>query len=280
MKNFTYENRIKLIFGADKIDEVVGEIKKYGSKVLIVIGGASFKRYGFYDSLTKQLSGQDIEHIEFSGQKRPLLSKVREGAAICRKERIDFILGIGGGTCMDMAKAIAFAAKQPEDVWKFLSGTLSEEGRKSLPVGLIVTYPSSGSEMDGSAQIDHDETDEHTGLAFIYPKFSWLNPEYVMTIDNKAFAYGQLTSFVQISSAYFSEEPSPLAEALSAGVLRMVLEQLQRSMNEPENIESRGSLMLASALNTSGLFSLGKDMGWWSLITLEGIMQTCCNLTY
>jgi alcohol dehydrogenase len=279
MKEFIYENQVKLIYGENNIGEVINEIKKYGSKVLLVIGGSSFNKNGYYKAFTESLKKENIDFINFSGHKYPSLQKVREGIEICRKETVDCVLGIGGGTCMDVAKTIAFGVKQEHDIWEYLIGAYPTDGSKHLPVGTIVTYPSSGSEMDGATQITDDETRIQVGLSGVYPDFSWINPEYIMSLDNNELAYGQITSFVQISISYLGLERSTISEALAATLMKEILSNLEKAMNNTKDRESRGSMMITSALNVSGIINLGKD-GDWSIYPLEGIIQNYYDVNY
>lgn len=180
---------------------------------------------------------------------------------------------------MDMAKAIAFAALQKEDVLDFLTWKLSSEGRPCLPIGEIVTYPSSGSEMDGSAQIDDDETNVHMGLSGIYPSFAWLNPRYMDSIPKEILVYGTMTSVAQISTGYLSMESSDVAESVSAAMIKSLIRNLQNCIGQPDNQEAHKNLMLASALNSTGILGFGKGYDW-TLIPLEGLMQTYYGIGY
>lgn len=133
--------------------------------------------------------------------------------------------------------------------------------------------------MNGAAQIDEDETGEKAGLAAVYPAFTWLNPEYMSSIDASSLAYGQLTSFVQISSAYVSLEKAELTEAMAAGLLKSMLDHLGAALNDPADQEARGNLMLASAAGMTGVTSFGKT-GDWTLMPLTGMMQTFLGIPY
>lgn len=225
------------------------------------------------------LSKEGVTALDFGGHKYPSLARVREGISLCRAEGVDCVIGIGGGTCMDVAKAIAFGAKQEEDIFQFLTYELAEDGREYLPIGTIVTYPSSGSEMNGAAQIDDDETRDKFGLSSVIPNFAWLNPAYTMSIGDLPFAYGQLTSFVQISSGYISLEKAELTESMSATLLNAILDNLERSLSDHTDIEARSNLMLSTAMSMSGITSFGKT-GDWTLMPLTGLMQNYLNVPY
>lgn len=279
MKDFSYQNTTKIIFGESKISDVADEIKQLGSKTLLVMGGKSFIKNGYYDNFVQQLHERDITIFDLQGVTTPLLSTVKEGIKLCKENEINSVIGIGGGTVMDVAKAIAFGTKQKEDIWKFLDMEISEEGRSHLPVVTIVTYPSSGSEMDSSAQIDHDQTLEKRGLNSIFPTISWLNPTYMKTIPEKLLKYGQLTVFAQLSSGYLSLERSDLSESIALAFMKTVKDNLKRALEDTDDDEARKTLMLASSLSVSGMTTFGRE-GDWSLIPLVGMAQTILNVSY
>ena len=173
---------MKLFHGATKIGEVAEEVKSFGDKVLLITGGESFHKNGYFDKLKTELEEKNVQIYEISGNRKPLLSTVRKGMELVKAENISSILGIGGGVCMDLAKTIAFGVKQTTDIWDILSYAKSPDTMEHLPVGTIVTFPSSGSDMNGSTQVTNDETEENAGLAEVYPNFSWQNPEYMLSI--------------------------------------------------------------------------------------------------
>lgn len=147
---FTYYNPVKLFHGATKIGEVAEEVKRFGDKVLLITGGESFHKNGYFDKLKTELEEKNVQIYEISGNRKPLLSTVRKGMELVKAENISSILGIGGGVCMDLAKTIAFGVKQTTDIWDILSYAKSPDTMEHLPVGTIVTFPSSGSDMNGS----------------------------------------------------------------------------------------------------------------------------------
>lgn len=155
---FTYYNPVKLFHGSEKIEEVCQAVKQFGTKVLFVTGSESFHRNGYFKTLREKLEEQNIGVYEMGGNKKPLLSTVKKGIELVKQENISSILGIGGGVCMDLAKTIAFAVKQETDIWDILTYEKEADTLNHLPVGTIVTLPSSGSDMNGSTKITNDET--------------------------------------------------------------------------------------------------------------------------
>lgn len=279
MNDFIYYNPVKLFYGESQMENVLEELKSFGNRVLIILGGESFRKNGNYQPLIEAMKAAGLQHYELSGNRTPSLAIVRKGIELYRIEKIDAVVGIGGGACMDIAKAISFGVKQPGDVWEYLTYARKAETNEYLPVGTIPTFPSSGSDMNGATQITEDATGEQAGLSDVFPNFSWLNPQYVLPLPTTALVEGQITSFVQVSIAYIGLERSDLAENMALLLINHIRDNLQRLVKQPNNVQTRGNLMLSSALNVGGLTSLGKN-GDWSLYPLEGIAQNYCGVGY
>lgn len=276
---FTYYNPVKLFHGATKIGEVAEEVKSFGDKVLLITGGESFHKNGYFDKLKTELEEKNVQIYEISGNRKPLLSTVRKGMELVKAENISSILGIGGGVCMDLAKTIAFGVKQTTDIWDILSYAKSLDTMEHLPVGTIVTFPSSGSDMNGSTQITNDETGENVGLAEVYPNFSWQNPEYMLSIENEALISAQMTAYVQLALGYIGLGKSDIAENTSLALMNTLLDNLDRAIADSNDVDARSTLMTISALTVNGLTTLGKA-GDWVLYPLNTIVMDYCNVAY
>lgn len=276
---FTYYNPVKLFHGATKIGEVAEEVKSFGDKVLLITGGESFHKNGYFDKLKTELEEKNVQIYEISGNRKPLLSTVRKGMELVKAENILSILGIGGGVCMDLAKTIAFGVKQTTDIWDILSYAKSLDTMEHLPVGTIVTFPSSGSDMNGSTQITNDETGENVGLAEVYPNFSWQNPEYMLSIENEALISAQMTAYVQLALGYIGLGKSDIAENTSLALMNTLLDNLDKAIADSNDVDARSTLMTISALTVNGLTTLGKA-GDWVLYPLNTIVMDYCNVAY
>lgn len=276
---FTYYNPVKLFHGATKIGEVAEEVKSFGDKVLLITGGESFHKNGYFDKLKTELEEKSVQIYEISGNRKPLLSTVRKGMELVKAENISSILGIGGGVCMDLAKTIAFGVKQTTDIWDILSYAKSLDTMEHLPVGTIVTFPSSGSDMNGSTQITNDETGENVGLAEVYPNFSWQNPEYMLSIENEALISAQMTAYVQLALGYIGLGKSDIAENTSLALMNTLLDNLDKAIADSNDVDARSTLMTISALTVNGLTTLGKA-GDWVLYPLNTIVMDYCNVAY
>lgn len=276
---FTYYNPVKLFHGATKIGEVAEEVKSFGDKVLLITGGESFHKNGYFDKLKTELEEKNVQIYEISGNRKPLLSTVRKGMELVKAENISSILGIGGGVCMDLAKTIAFGVKQTTDIWDILSYAKSLDTMEHLPVRTIVTFPSSGSDMNGSTQITNDETGENVGLAEVYPNFSWQNPEYMLSIENEALISAQMTAYVQLALGYIGLGKSDIAENTSLALMNTLLDNLDKAIADSNDVDARSTLMTISALTVNGLTTLGKA-GDWVLYPLNTIVMDYCNVAY
>ncbi len=259
MNDFIYDSGVRIIYGAGQMDTVVAEIAKLGKRLLVVPTG-SFVANGHYAELEQHLMAAGLTVFALHAGKQPLLSKVNEGIALCAKEQIEVVLGIGGGVSMDMAKAIAFGALHADTpLEKYLTYELSTEGLPHLPVVTIPTNPMSGSETNADVQLTLDETGMQVGCPVGKAVFTWLNPAYLASLPNKVLAYGQMTAFVQLSINYLNLSRSVLAEHYAEGSMKTILECLRRSLADTNDLDARGSLLLNSALSLSGINDLGRS---------------------
>lgn len=259
MKDFIYDAGVKIIYGKGQMEAVVEEISKLGKKVLIVPTG-SFVSGGHYEELEGCLKSAGIESICLEAVREPLLSKVNEGIDICVDRQVQAVIGIGGGVCMDIAKAVAFGAMHTDvPMEKYLTYEISTEGLSHLPVVTIPTNPMSGSETNADIQITLDETGLQVGCPVCKAEFTWLNPEYMLSLPDKVLTYGQMTAFVQLSINYLNNGRSILAEHYAEGSMKTILEGLRRSLADKNDVDARGTLLLNSALSLSGINDLGRE---------------------
>lgn len=277
MLDFTYGNPVRIHFGSGSLEKLPGEIKKHGTRVLLVYGGSSLKSSGGYEKITEILTENGISHVDFGGNTRPLYGRVLEAIEICKEESIDVVIGIGGSVCMDMAKIIGFGAKN-DNLWDYLSGSKKPDGRPMLPVGEIPTFPSGGSEVDAAAEIEEGEGGERGSLYGMFPEFAILNPQLTYSVGRKETAYGALVTFAQVYSNYFGGS-SRIAEGFSETVLKTIMDSLATVFENPSDYDARANLMWASTVNTSGMLNAGK-LRAWSLYGCETIAEELFNVNY
>jgi alcohol dehydrogenase YqhD (iron-dependent ADH family) len=222
MENFTFQNATKIIFGSETELKVGDEIKGQGSKVLLHYGGGSIKKTGLYDKVTNSLKKAGIEFVELAGaMPNPRLGLVNEGIKICRDNKIDFILAVGGGSAIDSAKAIAVGIPYDGDVWDFYDG--KAEAKEAIPVGVVLTIPAAGSEASPNSVVTKEEGLLKRGMysELIRPVFSILNPELTYTLPDYQTACGASDMMAHILERYFTNTTHvDLTDRLCEGTLK------------------------------------------------------------
>lgn len=258
---------------------MVQEIGRLGKRILAVPAD-SFSAGGHYEKLEYALTEAGIQVTCMKTGKQPLLSKVKEGIERCAKKRIEVVLDIGGGVCMDLAKAIAFGALNTEvPMEKYLTYEVPTEGLSMLSVVTIPTNPMSGSETNADVQITLDDSGLQVRCGEGKAVFTWLNPDYVMSLPNGIIAYGQMTAFVQVSINYLNLTRSPLAEHYAEASMKTVIECLCRSLSDKNDADALGTLLLNSAMALSGINDLGCE-GEFAPYPLQSFAQRYLGLDY
>jgi len=279
MKDFIYQGFVTVYYGAGQSDAIVTEIGKLTDHVLIVATG-SFAANGHLAELQEKLQKSGISSTVLGGIKTPLLSKVLEGIRLARKNQVGAVIGIGGGVAMDIAKTVAFAVPNDETLLeKYLTYELSPQGLPHLPLITIPTNPMSGSETNGDVQLTLDQNHMQVGCAFYPAVFTWLNPEYVMGLPEKVLVAGQITAFSQLTCNYLNLTRGMLAEKLSEGTMRTIIECLRASLRDPADQDARGNLMIASAIGLSGVLDFGRQADFVSY-PLQSFAQIYLGLNY
>lgn len=270
MENFTYHNPTKLIFGKGQIEKLAEEIQPYGKRVLIVYGGGSIKRNGIYDRVLEELKKIDAVVFELSGvDPNPRISTVREGVQICREEKVDFILAVGGGSTIDCTKAIAVGAVTEADMWEVV--TKKEKPAGALPFGTILTIAATGSEMNAGSVITNWETNEKHGWGspFTYPKFSILDPVHTFSVPRDQTIYGLVDMMSHVLEHYFHhEENTPIQDRWCEGILLTLIDVGPKLLADPENYDYRSTAMLGGTLALNNMLNLGYH-GDWATHNLE-----------
>lgn len=268
MKNFVYNNPCNIIFG-DNAESKIGKscLNLNAKKVLLHYGGGSIKQNGLYDKVIKSLKECDIEYIELSGVKpNPRLSLVREGIEICKKENIDLILAVGGGSVIDSAKTIAIGATSSEDVWNYFLDT-SKVVDKALPVGVVLTIPAAGSETSNSTVITDEETllKRSYGTDHIIPKFAIMNPKNTFSMPVHQIAYGVSDMLAHIMERYFTRtEHVDLGDRLLEANFKNILRYGYLAIKKREDYNVRAEIMWAGTLAHNGILGKGRDEDWAS----------------
>lgn len=266
MQNFTYYNPTKLIFGKGQLEQLKEEVPKYGKKVLIVYGGGSIKRNGLYDNVMAVLNKIGAEVFELAGvEPNPRLSTAHKGIEICKTEKIDFLLAVGGGSVIDCTKAIAAGAKYDGDVWDFM--TRKKVAEEALPFGTVLTLAATGSEMNAGSVITNWETKEKYGWGspVTFPKFSILDPVNTFTVPLDQTVYGMVDMMSHVFEQYFHHVTNtPLQDRMCEAVLRTVIETAPKLINDLENYEYRETILYNGTIALNGMLQMGYRGDWAS----------------
>lgn len=270
MDNFIYHNPTKLFFGKGQIAALPQELEKYGKKILIVYGGGSIKRNGVYNQVMEKLEEAGATVFELAGvEPNPRISTVRKGVEICKREGIDFILAVGGGSTIDCTKAIAVGAKTEVDMWDIV--TKKEKAQDALPFGTVLTIAATGSEMNGSSVITNWETKEKHGWGspLNYPRFSILDPTYTFSVPKEQTVYGIVDTMAHVFEHYFHLTPNtPMQDRLCESILQTTIETGPKLVDNLEDYELREVMMLNSTYALNAMISVG-IRGDWATHNLE-----------
>jgi len=267
MQNFEYCNKTKIIFGKGTENQVGSETAQYAKKVLLHHSGGSTVRSGLIDKVKESLKSAGVEWVELTGVlPNPRLSLVYKGIEIVKKEKLELILAVGGGSAIDSAKAIAVGAVNDGDVWEFYDRKKSTN--KALPVGTILTIPAAGSESSISSVITNEAGPWKRGINFacIRPAFSIMNPELTYSLPPYQTACGITDMMAHIMERYFTKEPNvELTDELCEGALRTIIRNARKIFSGGENdYAARAEIMWAGALAHNGLLDTGRIGDWAS----------------
>ena len=265
MKPFIYYAPTEVVFGRDAEEQVAKLVKKYGgNKILVHFGGGSARRSGLLDKVCRQLQAEGVSYITLGGVvPNPRLSLVHEGIELCREEKIDLILAIGGGSAIDSSKAIAYGVPYDGEVWDFFCG--KARPAKALPVGAVVTNPASGSEMSDSCVITNEEDKDKRGCSSPYGrcKFAVSNPERTFTLPPYQTAAGVADIMMHTMERYFSNDMDmDLTEALAEALLRTMKDNAYKVLSNPEDYQARAQIMWGGSLSHNGLTECGMQRDW------------------
>jgi alcohol dehydrogenase len=266
MNNFTFYSPTYFVFGRDTEKEAGHYVKRYGGKrVLIHYGGGSVVRSGLLDRVKASLDKEEIEYVELGGvQPNPRSGLVYQGIDLCKKENIDFILAVGGGSAIDSAKAIAAGAKYEGNFWDFYEGKPVLE---ALKVGTVLTIAAAGSEGSGDSVITLEEgmLKRGAGGEALRPVFSILNPELTQTLPAYQTAAGATDIMAHVFERYFTNTKEvEITDRLCEAVLLTMIKEVPRVIADPNNYDARANIMWAGMVAHNNLVGVGRDQDWSS----------------
>lgn len=281
MNDFTFYNPVRLYFGKDQVAQLETELPKYGDKVLVVYGGGSIKRNGLYNDVMTVLEKLNMKVFELSGvEPNPRVSTARKGIDICKKEGIDFVLAVGGGSVIDCSKLIVAGAKIDEDPWNIVVKKV--DVKDALPFGTILTIAATGSEMNSGSVITNEETLEKYGWGspYVFPKFSILDPTYTFSLPKNQTVYGIVDMMSHVFEQYFHDATNtPITDEMCEGVLRTVIAAAPKLINDLENYELRETILLAGTIALNGFLSMG-SRGDWATHNIEHAVSAVYDIPH
>lgn len=268
MLNFTHSIPTVIYFGKGQVEALESELKKRAEKILIVTGKGSVKKYGIFDDVIREVKKTNVSYVELSGVKpNPTLKSVYKGIETCKKESVDFILAVGGGSVIDASKAIAAGVKYNGDVWDFFIKRGAKSPTDALPVGTVLTLAATGSEMNGNAVITKEDTRRKLafGSPVTRPVFSILDPEYTYTVNKYHTAAGVVDIMVHVFEQYFSHTPaSDVQDRVAEALLKVCIKYGPIVCEKPRDYDARANILWAGSLALNNLIGEGKAEDWAS----------------
>jgi hypothetical protein len=282
MKDFVYHAPTEVVFGKESEEKVAGLVKKYGGhKVLVHYGGGSAVRSGLLDKICGLLAAGGVDFVKLGGVvPNPRLSLVHEGIALCRREGVDFILAVGGGSVIDSSKAIACGVPYDGEVWDFYTGKASPACY--LPVACVLTIPAAGSEMSESSVITNEDGNVKLGYSnqMSRPRFAIMNPVRTFTLPPYQTAAGVTDMIMHTMERYFShDDDMDLTDALAEALMRSMMENVFKVLADPEDYRARAQIMWGGSLAHNDLTGCGLT-GDWATHEIEHELSGMFDVTH
>lgn len=265
MLNFDFYAPARIVFGKGTQNQTGDLLKEYGvKKVLLHYGGGSIKTTGLYDEVTSSLKSAGISWVELGGVKpNPRLSLVHEGVELCKKENVELILAVGGGSAIDSGKAIAMGVYHSGDIWEVYDSGQAIE--KALPIATILTIPAAGSESSGDTVITNEAENRKYGYGSprLRPLFSIINPELFFTLPKEQLGYGVADIVSHIFERYFTNTINTnLTDALCEATLRTVMKNAPLAYANMRDYDAWSEIGFGGTVAHNGLLGMGREQDW------------------
>lgn len=280
MQNFDYMTPTRLIFGRDAIAKLPEVMTQFGKKILLTYGGGSIKKIGLYQKVLEMLKGYDI--VELPGiQPNPKYDpSVLDGVRLCKEHNVDVILSVGGGSVLDCSKAIAAGAKYDGDPWDLISYKV--KAKAALPIVDIITLAATGSEYDCGGVISRTETNDKIGYIdpLLFPVVSILDPVYTFTVSKKQTAAGIADAMNHTIEQYFVEDSTLLNDGFCESMLRSLMTNGRKCLENTEDYTARAEMMLACTYGCNGILALGNSYSGWPCHGIEHALSAYYDITH
>lgn len=281
MKNFIAYNPTSLYFGKGVISNLGKVVTEFGNKVLVVYGKGSIKKNGVYNDVINQLLSVNAHIFEYGGIKsNPLVEDVDQAAIIGIEQNIDAIVAVGGGSVLDSAKIIAVCISNGSKGWDVMKGKV--EVRGAVPVIGVLTLAATGSEMNSSSVLQNHETEEKIGFGhpLMYPKYSFLDPDYTSSVPANYTAYGIVDIVAHCLENYFGDGDATLADKFVVSIIREVVEYSPKLMDDLSNYDLRAKILWASTCALNGTTLYGRRSGDWGVHSVGHILSLMYDIPH
>ena len=282
MNNFTYYTPTKVVFGRETEAQAGALVREFGgTKVLVHYGQGSAVRSGLLDRVCASLEAAGLPYVTLGGVvPNPRLSLVREGIDLCRREGVDFLLAVGGGSVIDSAKGIGYGVRHDGDVWELY--LKKKPVKAALPLGVVLTIAATGSEMSNSSVITNEDGWLKRGLSsdFGRPRFAVMNPALTCSLPEYQTMSGCVDIIMHTLERFFShEKDTELTDLLAESVIRATMHNAKILLREPENYNARAEVFWAGSLSHNGLTGCGRE-GDWACHQLEHELSGMFDVTH
>lgn len=261
MENFSYHNPVKIIFGRQTIGRLANEIPA-NAKVLLTYGGGSIKKNGVYEQVKAALTGVNL--LEFGGiEPNPHYETCMKAVELIRREKVTFLLAVGGGSVVDGTKLIAAAVHFEGEPWDIVAKHAPFTA--ALPVGVVLTLPATGTEMNGNSVVTRAATQEKLSFSspLVYPKFSILDPETTYSLPPRQISNGVVDAFVHVAEQYVNPPANaPLQDYCAESILKVLIEEGAKALSTPLDYNVRANVMWAATMALNGLIACGVPQDW------------------
>ncbi len=261
MFNFTFYNPVKILFGKGQIANIGTEIPP-SAKILVTYGGGSIKRNGVYDQVVRALAGRNF--LEFGGiEPNPHFETLMQAVELVRREGVNFLLAVGGGSVLDGTKFIAAAVHFTGDPWDILAKKAPVTS--ALPMGTVLTLPATGSEMNTNAVVTKWQTREklYFSSPLVFPQFSVLDPETTYSLPPRQIGNGIVDAFTHVAEQYLTfPANAPLQDRMAEAILATLIEEGPKTVQNPRDYDARANVMWCTTMALNGLIGAGVPQDW------------------
>ena len=277
---FNYQTPTRLIFGKGVIRDLTAVVGEFGKNVLLTYGGGSIKKMGLYDRVKELLKGFNV--IELSGiEPNPKYDpSVMTGAKLCKENKVDVILAVGGGSVLDCSKAISVCAKYDGEGWDLISGKV--KAKAAVPIVDIITLAATGSEYDCGCVISNSAICDKRGYMdeLMYPAVSFLDPEYTFSVSKWQTACGTADAINHVLEQFFSSPSSLFNDGVMISALRSLMTNVKIALEKPDDYAARSELMYVCSWGCNGILANGAGYSGWPMHSIEHALSAYFDITH